>query len=92
MSTRPTRRSLIGSYRYAVVIKPEEIVFSETMAGSLDLYDGKHVIETHKYTSFDQLANTIINFWEKKLGSEVNVHRFSNWLSEYFSDIGCLFL
>ncbi|MCG3225430.1 MAG: hypothetical protein H7645_00810 [Candidatus Heimdallarchaeota archaeon] len=88
MSTRPTRRSLIGSYRYSVVIKPEEKEFSDTMHGSLDLLDGKHVIETHKFSSFDQLITTIIDFWEKMLGTDVNVHRFSNWLSEYFSDIG----
>ncbi len=88
MSTRPTRRSLIGSYRYSVVIKPEEKEFSDTMNGSLDLLDGKHVIETHKFSSFEQLTTTIINFWEKMLGTDVNVHRFSNWLSEYFSDIG----
>ncbi|MFW9853000.1 MAG: helix-hairpin-helix domain-containing protein [Candidatus Thorarchaeota archaeon] len=90
MSKRPTRRSLIGSYRYSVVIKPEEKEFGMTMNGSLDLYDGKHVIETHKYTSFDQLATIIINFWEKMLGTDVNIHRFSNWLSEYFHDIGIL--
>ncbi|NPD87458.1 MAG: helix-hairpin-helix domain-containing protein [Asgard group archaeon] len=88
MSSRPTRRSLIGSYRFSVIIKPEEKEFSDAMNGSLDLLDGKHVIETHKFSSFDQLATTIINFWEKMLGTEVNVHRFSNWLSEYFSDIG----
>ncbi len=88
MSTRPTRRSLIGSYRYGVIIKPNETVFSEAMNGSIDLYDGKHIIETQKFTSFDQLANTIIGFWESKLGSDLNVHRFANWLSEYFADIG----
>ncbi|MHA1953614.1 MAG: helix-hairpin-helix domain-containing protein [Candidatus Heimdallarchaeaceae archaeon] len=88
MSTRPTRRSLIGSYRYSVVIKPEEKDFSDSMHGSLDLLDGKHVIETHKFSSFEQLTTTIIDFWEKMLGTDVNVHRFSNWLSEYFSDIG----
>jgi hypothetical protein len=90
MSKRPTRRSLIGSYRYSVVIKPEEKEFGIAMNGTLDLYDGKHIIETHKYTSFDQLAITIITFWEKMLGTDVNVHRFSNWLSEYFNDIGIL--
>jgi Holliday junction resolvasome RuvABC DNA-binding subunit len=58
------------------------------MNGSLDLLDGKHVIETHKFSSFEQLTTTIIDFWEKMLGTDVNVHRFSNWLSEYFSDIG----
>jgi len=90
MSKRSTRRSLIGSYRYSVVIEPEAKDFEDAMNGSLDLYDGKHVIETHKYTSFDQLATIIINFWEKMLGTDVNVHRFSNWLSEYFHDIGIL--
>ena len=90
MSRRSTRRSLIGSYRYSVDIKPEEKVFGMAMNGTLDLYDGKHVIETHKYTSFDQLTTTIINFWENMLGTDVNVHRFSNWLSEYFNDIGIL--
>ncbi|MBY9001464.1 MAG: helix-hairpin-helix domain-containing protein [Candidatus Heimdallarchaeota archaeon] len=88
MSSRPQRRSLIGSYRYSVVIKPDENEFSEQMKGVLELYDGKHVAQTHKYSSFDQLATTIINFWEKMLGSEVNVHRFANWLAEYFSDVG----
>ncbi|MCK5304151.1 MAG: helix-hairpin-helix domain-containing protein [Candidatus Heimdallarchaeota archaeon] len=88
MSARPQRRSLIGSYRYSVVIKPEDKEFSEQMKGVLDLYDGKHVTQTHNYSSFDQLATTIINFWEKMLGSEVNVHRFANWLAEYFSDVG----
>lgn len=88
MSLRPQRRSLIGSYRYSVVIKPEEKEFSEQMKGVLDLYDGKHVTQTHKYSSFDQLASTIIDFWEKMIGSDVNVHRFTNWLAEYFSDIG----
>ncbi len=88
MSSRPQRRSLIGSYRYSVVIKPNENVFSENMTGVLDLYDGKHVTQTHKYSSFDQLTTTIMNFWEKMLGSEVNVHRFANWLAEYFSDVG----
>lgn len=88
MSSRPQRRSLIGSYRYSVVIKPNENEFSEQMTGVLDLYDGKHVTQTHKYSSFDQLASIIINFWEKMLGSEVNIHRFANWLAEYFSDIG----
>jgi hypothetical protein len=58
------------------------------MTGVLDLYDGKHVTQTHKYSSFDQLVSIIINFWEKMLGSEVNIHRFANWLAEYFSDIG----
>jgi Holliday junction resolvasome RuvABC DNA-binding subunit len=58
------------------------------MTGALDLLDGKHVIETHKFSSFEQLTTTIIDFWEKMLGTDVNVHRFSNWLSEYFSDIG----
>ena len=88
MSLRPQRRSLIGSYRYSVIIKPEEKEFSEQMKGVLDLYDGKHVTQTHNYSSFDQLATIIINFWEKMLGSEVNVHRFANWLAEYFSDVG----
>jgi Holliday junction resolvasome RuvABC DNA-binding subunit len=88
MSTRPTRRSLIGSYRYSVIIKPEVKEFSESMKGSVDLLDGKHVIETHKFASFEELSTTIIDFWEKMLGTDVNVHRFSNWLSEYFADIG----
>lgn len=88
MSSRPQRRSLIGSYRFSVLIKPNENEFSEQMTGVLDLYDGKHITQTHKYSSFDQLATIIINFWEKMLGSEVNVHRFANWLAEYFSDIG----
>ncbi len=88
MSSRPQRRSLIGSYRYSVVIKPNENVFSEHMTGVLDLYDGKHITQTHKYSSFDQLTTIIMNFWEKMLGSEVNVHRFANWLAEYFSDVG----
>ena len=88
MSSRSPRRSLIGSYRYSVVIKPNETEFSESLSGVLDLYDGKHVIESHKFSSFDQLAEKIINYWETKLGSDVNVHRFSNWLSEYFADIG----
>ncbi|MCK4973210.1 MAG: hypothetical protein KAS52_07795, partial [Candidatus Heimdallarchaeota archaeon] len=78
----------IGSYRFSVLIKPNENEFSEQMTGVLDLYDGKHITQTHKYSSFDQLATIIINFWEKMLGSEVNVHRFANWLAEYFSDIG----
>ncbi|MHA1199666.1 MAG: helix-hairpin-helix domain-containing protein [Candidatus Heimdallarchaeaceae archaeon] len=85
---RSPRRSLIGSYRYSVVIKPETREFSDSMSGLLELYDGKHIVETHKFASFDQLATNIIAYWEKKLGSDVNVHRFSNWLSEYFSDIG----
>ena len=85
---RSPRRSLIGSYRYSVVIKPDKAEYSSSMSGNLDLYDGKHVEETHKFTSFDQLATIIMNFWEKKLGNDVNIHRFSNWLSEYFSDIG----
>ncbi len=85
---RSPRRSIIGSYRYSVVIKPTKAEYSDSMSGVLELYDGKHVIETHKFDTFDQLASTIINYWEKKLGSDVNVHRFSNWLSEYFSDIG----
>ncbi|MHA1259456.1 MAG: helix-hairpin-helix domain-containing protein [Candidatus Heimdallarchaeaceae archaeon] len=84
----PTRRSLIGSYRYSVMIKPNENEFHEAMTGSIDLYDGKHVIQTHRFSTFDQLATIIMNFWEKSLGVEVNVHRFSNWLSEYFHDIG----
>ncbi|MHA1201918.1 MAG: helix-hairpin-helix domain-containing protein [Candidatus Heimdallarchaeaceae archaeon] len=88
MTSRPQHRSLIGSYRYSVVIKPNENEFSEQMTGVLDLYDGKHVTQTHKYSSFDQLATIIISFWEKMLGSEVNVHRFANWLAEYFSDVG----
>ncbi|MHA1419319.1 MAG: helix-hairpin-helix domain-containing protein [Candidatus Heimdallarchaeaceae archaeon] len=88
MSSRPQRRSLIGSYRYSVVIKPNETEYSEQMTGVLELYDGKHVTQTHKYSSFDKLVSTIINFWEKMLGSEVNVHRFANWLAEYFSDVG----
>lgn len=85
---RSPRRSLIGSYRYSVVIKPETSEFSDSMSGILELYDGKHIVETHKFSSFDQLATNIMTYWEKKLGSDVNVHRFSNWLSEYFSDIG----
>lgn len=88
MSTHPTRRSLVGSYRFSVIIKPEVKEFSESMNGTLDLLDGKHVIETHKFASFDDLATKIIDFWEKMLGTDVNVHRFSNWLSEYFADIG----
>jgi predicted flap endonuclease-1-like 5' DNA nuclease len=88
MSSRSPRRSLIGSYRFSVVIKPNETEFSESLSGVLDLYDGKHVIESLNFTSFSQLAEKIINYWETKLGTEVNVHRFSNWLSEYFSDIG----
>ncbi|MCE7738454.1 MAG: hypothetical protein KAU62_16170 [Candidatus Heimdallarchaeota archaeon] len=88
MSSRSPRRSLIGSHRYSVVIKSTETEYTASLSGVLDLYDGKHVVETHKFSTFDQLATTIINYWEKKLGSEVNVHRFSNWLSEYFSDIG----
>ncbi len=88
MSSRSPRRSLIGSYRYSVVIKPNETEFSESLSGVLDLYDGKHVIESHNFSSFSQLAEKIINYWETKLGSDVNVHRFSNWLSEYFGDIG----
>jgi predicted flap endonuclease-1-like 5' DNA nuclease len=58
------------------------------MTGVLDLYDGKHITQTHKYSSFDQLTTIIMNFWEKMLGSDVNVHRFANWLAEYFSDVG----
>lgn len=88
MSSRSPRRSLIGSHRYSVVIKSTETEYTASLSGVLDLYDGKHVVETHKFSTFDQLATTIINYWEKKLGSEVNIHRFSNWLSEYFSDIG----
>ena len=75
---RSPRRSIIGSYRYSVVIKPDKTEFSDSMTGNLDLYDGKHVVETHKFATFDQLATTIMNYWEKKLGSDVNVHRFSN--------------
>ncbi len=82
------RRSLIGSHRYSVVIKPQNTEFSDSMSGILEFYDGKHVVETHQFGSFDQLATRIINYWETKLGADVNVHRFSNWLSEYFSDIG----
>ena len=82
------RRSLLGSYHYSVVIKPDNTTYSDSMSGNLELYDGKHIIETIKFTSFSQLVTAIMNYWEKKLGTDVNVHRFSNWLSEYFSDIG----
>ena len=88
MLSRSPRRSLIGSHRYSVVIKSDKTEYTASLSGVLDFYDGKHVVETHKFSTFDQLAETIINYWEKNLGSEVNVHRFSNWLSEYFSDIG----
>ncbi len=88
MSHFSRRRNLIGSSQYGISIRLHDLEFKEDMRGEIELFEGKHVIETHKFESFNLLSRVIISFWEKKLGTQVNVHRYANWLSECFEDLG----
>ena len=88
MSHFSRRRNLIGSSQYGIAIKLQDLEFKEDMRGEIELFEGKHAIETHKFESFNLLSRVIISFWEKKLGTQVNVHRYANWLSECFEDLG----
>lgn len=88
MSHFSRRRNLIGSSQYGIAIKLQDLEFKEDMRGEIELFEGKHAIETHKFESFNLLSRVIIGFWEKKLGTQVNVHRYANWLSECFEDLG----
>ena len=88
MSHFSRRRNLIGSSQYGIALKLQDLEFKEDMCGEIDIFEGKHVIETHKFESFNLLSRIIISFWEKKLGTQVNVHRYANWLSECFEDLG----
>ncbi len=88
MSHFSRRRNLIGSSQYGISVKIQDLEFKEDMRGEIELFEGKHVVETHKFESFNLLSRVIISFWEKKLGTQVNVHRYANWLSECFEDLG----
>ncbi|MHA1685987.1 MAG: helix-hairpin-helix domain-containing protein [Candidatus Heimdallarchaeaceae archaeon] len=84
----PMKRNLIGSSRYGVSLKLNTLEFGEAMTGEIALFDGKHPIDKFRFSTFDQMAKRIMDFWEKSLGVEISVHRFANWLSEYFEDLG----
>lgn len=84
----PIKKNFIGSSRYGVSIKLKTLEFAETMPGELALFDGKHPVEKVKFTTFDQMAKTIMDFWERSLGLEVSARRFANWLTEYLDDLG----
>ncbi len=88
MSHFSKRRNLIGSSQYGISVKLQDLEFREDMRGEIELFEGKHVVETHKFESFNLLSRVIISFWEKKLGTQINVHRYANWLSECFEDLG----
>ncbi|MHA1867848.1 MAG: helix-hairpin-helix domain-containing protein [Candidatus Heimdallarchaeaceae archaeon] len=83
---RPKR--LIGSTRYGVALEPKSTTFSPTINGTVYFFDGKHAIETHPFSSLDQLAKMCYNFWEGTITGQLNFRRFSFWFSEFLSDFG----
>ncbi len=88
MSSQKRPKRFIGTFRYSALLEPKTLEFTENMEGKVHFYDGKHVVRSNSYSDFSQLAKAIYMFWTDTVTDQLNLRRFSFWLSEFLDDFG----
>ena len=84
---KSSKKRLLGSASYYVEVITSERAFSDSIKGTLLLYDGRSMEKETKFKNFNELAHECALFWQEKTENLPVKRRLAYWFEELFQDL-----